>query len=211
MQIQTLVSSEDAEAWGLWHSCADMKASYQSLTKQHAKNSRNLKMKMCFTPEDMTEPNNHTVQGGNTNICVIRQQGNNFKCSRGNDTVNLREPLVAYWSLKQDPSEASPNCPQEQLVCTVKSSQRRDETGSFVFRVWIKMQLVFCTSLTLLSCTDLRCSFDLRVVVNVQVEQHDGVYGAVPFEAVVQNTFYLPPSIWEQVNCPKPQLELCWA
>lgn len=47
---------------------------------------------MCFTPEDVTEPNNHTVQG-HTNICVIRQQGNNFKCSRGNDTVNLGEPL----------------------------------------------------------------------------------------------------------------------
>lgn len=66
-----------------------------------------------------------TVQGGHTNICVIRQQGNNFKCSRGNDTVNLGEPLVAYWALKPDPSKASPNCPQEQLVCTLKSSQRR--------------------------------------------------------------------------------------
>lgn len=71
-----------------------MKASY--LSKQHAKNSRNVEMKMCFISEDVTEPNNHTVQGGHTNICVIRQLGNNFKCSRGNDTVNLGEPLVVY-------------------------------------------------------------------------------------------------------------------
>lgn len=33
------------------------------------------------------------------------------------------------------------------------------------------MQLACCTSLTLLSCADLRCSFDLRVVVNVEAER----------------------------------------
>lgn len=155
---------------------------------------------------DRAEPS-RCPRGGHTNNCVIRQQGNNFKCSRGNDTVNLEEPLVAYWSLK---SEGSPNCPQEQLVCILRSHQWRDKTGSFMFRVWIKMQRAFCMSLTVLSCTDLRCSFDPRVVVNVQVKQSEGVSGALPFEAVVQNTFYLPPSVWEQVDCPKPQLEPRW-
>lgn len=54
------------------------------------------------------------------------------------------------------------------------------------------MQL--CASLTA-ACTDLKCSFDLRAVVNVEVQQGEAVGAALRFEAAMQKAFYQQRSV----------------
>lgn len=140
--------------------------------------------------------------------------------------------LTAYWSWRCNPSQVKLQANvfilstlNKQAVCKVYESSVEgwDSHGLRVFicpECELKNPIPVSTSLTLSSCYDLRCSFDLNMFwwvsewngmrLCVYVMGSGGEGGGWPFDVVMQNFFYLSWSVWDRAGCPKTQLEILW-